>query len=390
VWFNKRMAISISRFLITALLAFQMASATATAQQIRRATPVKPGTTATQPSSPQAAPPAPVAQAIKIPAGPVPQQDLARFLAGLMPSDPYLLTLASSQAWQNYSSKMASGFGRLDMRALQKVRAFSAAQLSGVGTKGIFYPFSGPDFTYVFSMFPQARTYVLCGLEPVGNIPDLHRLQSGQLDDSLRGLAQSFKSLFDAGYFVTKDMRTDFATNPLSGTLPVLYVMLARMGQQIDNVEIIPQGVKLTFSAVGLKEPRTLYYLSSDLSNGGLRKSRLPLTLGHANGADTVYIKSASYLMHSGDFSTIRDALLGEFHAILQDDSGIPYQAFDTGKWACRFYGNYAPPLKIFAGNYQPALADVYRRGGSYTTLTFGVGYAYNPKTANLMLALRR
>jgi len=375
-----------------ATLAFIMHAPRVVAEEVRRAVAVSP-VASPQPAQKSSAKTkflAAPAQAVNIPAGKISQHDLARFLAGLMPSDPYLLTLANSDAWRSYSSSMASGFGRLDMHALQKVRAFSLAQLGAVGNDGVFYPFSGPDFTYVFSMFPRAHTYVLCGLEPVGNIPDLHRLQAGQLGDALRGLNQSFKTLFDAGYFVTKDMRVDFATNPLSGTLPVLYVMLARMGQQIQTVEIIPSGVKITFNAVGIKEQRTLYYLSCDLSNGGMSASKLPLKVAHDAGADTVYVKSASYLMHSGDFTAIREALLGQFRAILQDDSGIPFLAFDQNKWACRFFGNYAPPLKIFSQHYQPALADVYKRGGSFAVLDFGVGYAYNPKTANLMLATRR
>lgn len=35
------------------------------------------------------------------------------------------------------------------------------------------YMFSGPDFLYATSFFPNASTYVLAGLEPVGEIPDL-------------------------------------------------------------------------------------------------------------------------------------------------------------------------------------------------------------------------
>ena len=37
----------------------------------------------------------------------------------------------------------------------------------------MLYMFSGPDFLYATSFFPNAATYVLAGLEPVGQIPDL-------------------------------------------------------------------------------------------------------------------------------------------------------------------------------------------------------------------------
>ena len=41
----------------------------------------------------------------------------------------------------------------------------------------MLYMFSGPDFLYATSFFPNASTYVLAGLEPVGAVSDLTRLQ---------------------------------------------------------------------------------------------------------------------------------------------------------------------------------------------------------------------
>ena len=37
----------------------------------------------------------------------------------------------------------------------------------------MLYMFSGPDFLYATSFFPSASTYVLAGLEPVGDVPPL-------------------------------------------------------------------------------------------------------------------------------------------------------------------------------------------------------------------------
>ena len=37
----------------------------------------------------------------------------------------------------------------------------------------VLYMFSGQDFLYATSFFPNASTYVLSGLEPVGDIPQL-------------------------------------------------------------------------------------------------------------------------------------------------------------------------------------------------------------------------
>ena len=68
---------------------------------------------------------------------------------------------------------------------------------------------------------------------------------------------------------------------------------------------------------------RTLYYFSTDLSNSGVRASgflKFCATLAPGNSL----LKSASYLLHSGNFSTVRDFILTNSATIIQDDSGIP------------------------------------------------------------------
>jgi len=34
----------------------------------------------------------------------------------------------------------------------------------------MYYMFSGPDFLYAYTFFPNANTYILAGLEPVGQV----------------------------------------------------------------------------------------------------------------------------------------------------------------------------------------------------------------------------
>ncbi len=40
----------------------------------------------------------------------------------------------------------------------------------------MYYMFAGPDFLYANIFFPYANTYILAGLEPVGQVPDLLRV----------------------------------------------------------------------------------------------------------------------------------------------------------------------------------------------------------------------
>ena len=58
----------------------------------------------------------------------------------------------------------------LETRQLSKIRAWSAANITSPQPTA-FYMFSGPDYLYVDAFLPNRTTYVLSGLEPVGNIP---------------------------------------------------------------------------------------------------------------------------------------------------------------------------------------------------------------------------
>src|SRR5260370_10219215 len=104
-----------------------------------------------------------------------------------------------------------------------------------------------------------------------------------------------------------------------------------------------------------------MYYFSTDLSNSGVRSSgflRFCETLAPGNSL----IKSASYLLHSGNFTTVRDFLLKNSATIIQDDSGIPLAYYDPRKW--RFFPvlRYAGPISEFPGRYQEQLAGQFPR----------------------------
>ncbi|MDD5351207.1 MAG: hypothetical protein PHQ12_13435, partial [Chthoniobacteraceae bacterium] len=250
----------------------------------------------------------------------------------------------------------------------------------------VFYPFSGPDYVYARTLFPDAATYILCGLEPTGTIPSLKTVQP--LASTLGWTQVSMKTLLEAGYFVTKEMRVQFKQSPLQGTVPVICLMMARCGDRILSVTSDASHAEIRFRALGETRVRTLHYFSVNLSNDALRKNKAFLQFVAAARPDTGYLKSASYLLHEEEFSLIRETLLAQCPAILQDDSGIPFRAFDPARWQFLNFGVYAAPLDIFKKYTQKDLADYYAKFPA-EPLTFGVGYHWDPKTANLMLARR-
>lgn len=332
------------------------------AQKVKRAVPVQP----------QPAPTVPLQQAVDI-------DSLARFLAGIEPpSGSPLFPLTGTVEWAAYSSSMDQRWQRFDASRLQPVRSWGSSQLGGLPASTVFYPFSGPDFVYAQALFPHAGTYILCGLEPVGAVPSLKNIQP--LGPTLAWLQSSIKTLMQAGYFVTKDMRTDFK----KGALPILCVMLARSGDRIVSINSDGGHAEIHFSAPGGGE-QTLLYFSADLRANGSSVEKFI----RQRRPDVAYIKAASYLLHEPQFSAIRNLILAQCNAIVQDDSGIPLRYFDTRQWNLRLYGSYTAPLDIFRKYYQPDMADLYARTTT-TPLTFGAGYHWDPRTANLLLAARK
>ena len=92
---------------------------------------------------------------------------------------------------------------------------------------------------FATSFFPTASTYVLAGLEPVGSIPQLTSLSAPAVEGALRSLENSLGSLLSFSFFITRNMKTQLSDGPVYGTLPVLYVFLARTGKTIHDVASI-------------------------------------------------------------------------------------------------------------------------------------------------------
>ena len=118
---------------------------------------------------------------------------------------------------------------------------------------------------------------------------------------------------------------------------------------------------------------RTLYYFSTDLSNAGVKASGFLKFCETLAPGDSL-IKSASYLLHSGNFTTVRDFLLANSATIIQDDFGIPLRDYSPKKWRFFPFGRYLGPIDEFPGRYQQRYAELFRRA---QPIDFGIGYRW-------------
>ncbi len=326
--------------------------------------------------------------------------DTARYLAGMMPSpDSPLMALTKDPAWQRHARFFDQAFAQLDQRQMSKVRAWSEANLAAPKPT-MFYMFSGPDFLYANAFYPKATTYVLSALEPPGSVPDLTKVPRGSVDAALANVEHSLGTILSFSFFITKKMKVDLHEGQVNGAMPLLYVFLARSGKTIKSVSTVAlddkgtvndnpaanatRGLKIAFAGSDGVE-KTLYYFSTDLSDSGVRNSGfLKFCATLAPGGS--FIKSASYLLHSGSFSTVRDFILANSATIIQDDSGIPLGYYSPKKWRFFPFGHYAGPISEFPGRYQQSYAELFRRA---QPMDFGIGYRWRSHESNLLLSVR-
>ncbi len=279
----------------------------------------------------------------------------------------------------------------------------------------VFYPFSGPDLITPISLFPEADTIILVGLEPVGRIPEF-RTHSGKIT-LLIGFSDIVSEMFRLPFFKTKEMDTLLRKKEFTGVMPLLLFTLTLFNLHPSTLEIIlidsaqktlilnyeefvlmPPAIKKILKIRGViikfiknSRERVVYYFSENLDNAHLSMNKYFSTFIDRLNGFVFFTKCASYLLHNSNFSTLRNFILERTSAIIQDDTGIPFHFFnDTIKWQIKLYGDYTKPIKPFGGYFQKDLFEAYRNNPDITKLPFHIGYHAQTKKDPIILAIRK
>ena len=328
--------------------------------------------------------------------------DTARFIAGLPPAQSsQLAPLTQDPAWQQHAQLMNAVWAGLEQYQLSKVRAWSRANVTA-RRPVTYYFFSGPDFLYADAFLPNSSTYILAGLELIGPQPDALALRPRFLARNLESVRRSISTLLSRSYFITSYMGSDLNSGQLRGTLPILYVFLARTGKTIHEVSFVTikqdgtvepsadgkdgtRGVKIVFSGPDNKQ-QTLYYFRTDLSNKGVQSSGF-LEFCRQFGIGDVFIKAASYLLHTPGFSVVRDFLLNIGATVVQDDTGVPHRYFEERGWQVLPFGRYVGPIRVFRGYHQAKLKTLFEKADA-PPIDFGIGYRWRTNELHVLLAI--
>lgn len=323
-----------------------------------------------------------------------------RFYAGIS-KDGVDMADEDSKAWDRYSGEIKK---LLDVSLVTRTKLDTLARndFSDFRDKVdlVFYPFSGADFLFPITLFPNADTYVMSGLEKPGAPISADIKTNYAYYESYRKALSTF---LRSSYFITKNMANDLNNEKIDGVCPVIAMLMATAGYEIISIQNMKfdENGKLTtsdgtsnviqfkFFRSGSKHEQTLCYVSGNVADGGFDNNfKKYIETTFPNHTVATYLKAASYLMHQSNFSTIRDHIVDYSQYLLEDDSGIPYR-FLTDKFDITLYGIYKRPLLCFTDAcIQPDLDKAYKdNADKVKPLTFQIGYN---RPSNLLCARRK
>ena len=346
---------------------------------------------------------------------PVDAHVVAQVLAGVEPAagDPRIDQIVATQEWRAHRDWVQARWAEVRPRlaSISRWRQESLPLADG-GARTLIYPFSGPDFLNASAMFPDHRRYVFFSLERPGSLPPITALGDRQRARVLEDVRAALQDIFERNYFITDYMTRQLATPYVTGTVPVMAVMMALTGQRIVSIEAVDpfpeltreysrpdarrprkllRGARITFIGAGDEAgpPRTLEYYSLDVSDQALRW--YPGFLDHVGRQQpaTGFIKSASYLLHDEQFRRTRELLLTRTDVVVQDDTGIPYRHLTAAGWGVRLFGVYTMPIKPLEYGKQPDLEIAFKTAGPVPGLDFPFGYRGKAGRSTLLLARR-
>lgn len=341
--------------------------------------------------------------------------NITSVLAGHKGKANNLNYLFDTLIWDAHSKFIDSSWTRLEKKRLQAMKDWGRKEFetASAKTKIVFYPFSGPDYLTANAFFPNADKYIMLGLEPVGKLPDLEKFKKGEPSEYSNDFKKSLGDIFDKSYFITRKMQSDFQAQKVNGLLPILSFFIKRTGNEILDIKYLvrydqdsisevaydfksderkPFGVRVDFLQDG--KQKSVYYFKYDVSNKLFNDTTVFNKYINANTANCItYIKSASYLLHAGFMSNMRDLILKNSSSIIQDDTGIPFKYFDAGKkFDVKLYGEYTRPVEDFPYlSLQKPLQEAFHNDSlNVKKLPFHLGYHWGSKKDVIIFAQKK
>lgn len=315
--------------------------------------------------------------------------EIARFLAGMKDSkNIFLEKRAGKKIFREHSKAMDATWRRIYNSTIKKVSSWNKQHLPPVAGKSetVLYPLSGADFINMYLLFGESKRFVMIAMEKPGTVPRIADMTKPRLSSALKSARRTLYWYGSANYFTTAGMKRNMNSSSLKGTLPIVMILMARMGLTIEGIDIVqvndsgaivpsenkknnmqgtPRGYRIFFSDPASPESgkRELMYLSVKLNNDSVNQESPIGKFLNTSGEYKTLLKSAVYLMQMKKYSRLKQFVLYKSTAIIQDDSGIAYGDFDPRSWDISLYGKYRPiPIRGCTVRFQKKLASDFKK----------------------------
>jgi hypothetical protein len=266
-------------------------------------------------------------------------------------------------SWLNYFKKMG-----------KPMLTWSGTEVHS-DAKRVFYPFSGPDFTTLYQIYPQANHYVMSAQQRGERLVDLSQLSPSAASQTMEVLSSAWKSFGRDGFFVTEYLFKYISTNKVKIGATTLIASFAHL-HQFSIQKIVPISIdsngtiqelsedqswdSVRFYLVKNNRPVILDYVRMDLSNDGMKDKPSQLAFFRESAKSPVLLKAASHLPQHKGFTMIRDEMLHNAPMVVQDETGLDYQPLNQ-QFNTVLYGSFVRAYKVFS-TYNTELAKAYNQ----------------------------
>ena len=328
-------------------------------------------------------------------------QETATLLSG-SPLKAGLPPALETPQWTLYSNQVRSNWTQYVTKIANPMMAWSQKEVPAFGDT-VFYPFSGPDFSTLYQMYPQARRYVMVAMQRAYQPIDLRTLSPATLNQTLTVLTSAWNNYGRDGFFVTEYLDQYVYQNRVrigASTLLATTLKLQRFaisevvpidwndqGEIIELPVTTKEWTSVRFKLTKDGRPVMLDYLRIDLSNKGLTASPKNYTLIKQLAANPTLFKAASHLPQNKTFSMAADAVIQYAPFIVQDETGIQYSKLDA-EFNTRLYGKFENAHHSFNA-YQRDLVKAFDDRKDIRPLNFRMGY-YKDGTYAVITATRK
>lgn len=315
-------------------------------------------------------------------------QDISNLLAGKELAQGMSNELKNNPAWNVYAKEVRKNWDGYSKTIGQPMMAWSKTEIT-YKNPTVVYPFSGPDFTTLHQLYPEAQRYVMMAMQRAEKPVNLNTLNPTATTQILEVLTSAWHLFDKDGFFVTEYLDKYLYKNHVRiGASTFLATFLNLQGFTIDQIvpiQINDQG-ELVELALDSKEWRSvrfkakkngklvvLDYLSVDLSNKGFEASPQNLKFIRALSSSPFLFKAASHLPQNKEFNVIVDEVIQRSPSIVQDETGIKYTVLSE-KYDVALYGKFEKSHHLFK-SYHKDLAKAFEQRTDIKPLAFRVGY---------------